>query len=110
MALVLSGDDSSAAYYRTARGQHYLIRLHYAPSETALLDHFHDIRAQLRVEHEAEFRHPGGKVLLMDSVDTPGYWLTPPSVFVMPRGRYRVLTSHSESEEVFIIVHHLRRG
>jgi hypothetical protein len=109
MALVLHGDDSIAAYFRTARGQHYLLRWHYAPSETALLDHFQDVLPQLQVEHEAVFPHPGGKVLLMDSVDIPGNFMTPPSKFVLPRGKYRVLTSHSESEEVYIIVHHLLR-
>jgi hypothetical protein len=108
-ALVLAGDDSLAAHYRTARGQHYLLRWHYAPSETDLLDHFHDVRNGLKIEEEAEFRHPGGKVLLMDAVDIPGDHLTPPSVFVLPRGKYRVLTSHSESEEVYIVIHQLRR-
>src|SRR5262245_25391113 len=39
-ALVLSGDDTQAAYYRTADGQHYLLRWLYAPSETELLDYF----------------------------------------------------------------------
>jgi hypothetical protein len=109
MALVLHGDDTIAAYYRTARGQHYLLRWLFAPSETALLDYFHDVQKQLLVEHEAGFRHPGGKLLLMDSVDLPGSFMTPPSEFVLPRGRYRVLTSHSQSEEVYIIVHQLRR-
>jgi hypothetical protein len=109
-ALVLSGDDTQAAYYRTRRGQHYLLRWLYAPSETELLDCFHDVQDRLAVEQEVELRHPGGKLLLMDSVDVPGNHLTPPSVFVLPRGRYRVLTSHAETDEVYFIAHQLRRS
>jgi hypothetical protein len=76
------------------------------------LDHFDDVWERLPVEEEKEFSHPGGKVFLMDSGDVPGCWLVQPSVFVLPRGRYRVMTSHSESDAVYIIVHHLegRRG
>jgi hypothetical protein len=62
----------------------------------------------LQIEEEAEFRHPGGQVLLMDSGDLPGRWLVQPSEFVLPRGRYRVLTSHSDCNEVYIIIHQLR--
>ena len=108
-ALVLHGDDSIAAYYRRARGNHYILRWHYAPSETALLDHFDDVRDRLKIEHEVKFPHPGGKVYLMDSVDVPGQWMTPPGLFVLPRGSYRVLTSHTEDPETSIIVHHFRR-
>src|SRR5262249_2650524 len=72
-ALVIGGNDTQAAYYRTRTGQHYLLQLLYAPSETALLDYFHDMQDQLEVEQEAEFRHPGGNILLMDSSDIPGY-------------------------------------
>jgi hypothetical protein len=108
-ALVLGGDATQAAYCRTGRGQHYLLRWLYAPSETELLDYFHDVQPHLAVEQEAKFRHPGGKIRLMDSVDIPGHHLSPPAVFVLPRGRYRVLTSHSESAEVYIIAHQLQR-
>ncbi|QDU97793.1 Imm21 family immunity protein [Lignipirellula cremea] len=111
-ALVLTGDDTAAAYYRTRQGQHFLLRWLCAPSETELLDHFHDVWKELPIEEETVFRHPGGKVLLMDSVDVgsdaPGRWLVQPSEFVLPRGRYRVLTSHTESEEIDLIVHQLR--
>jgi hypothetical protein len=111
-ALVLSGDDTQAAYYRSRRGQHFLLRWLYAPSETELLDHFHDVWQTLPVEEEKAFNHLGGKVFLMDSGDVPERWLVQPSEFVLPRARYRVMTSHSESDEVYIIVHHLlgRRG
>jgi hypothetical protein len=108
-ALVLGGDDSQAAYYRSRQGQHYLLRWHYASSETELLDHFHEVWAQLPIEDEATFRHPGGKVFLMEAADIPGRWLIQHGEFVLPRGRYQVLTSHSESEEVYIIIHQLRR-
>jgi hypothetical protein len=74
-----------------------------------LLDHFHDVWAGLLVESEVVFRHPGGKVFLMDSADLPGRWLVQHTDFELPRGRYRVLTTHSEFEEVYIIVHQLRR-
>src|SRR5262249_7058389 len=73
-ALVLSGHRTPAAYYRWNRG-HFLLRWRYAESETELLDHFHDVQAHLPVEEEVLFRHPGGKVFLMDSTDRPGHWL-----------------------------------
>lgn len=106
-ALVLSGDDTQATYYRTRRGQHFLLRWLYAPSETELLDYFQDVWSGLPIEAESVFCHPGGKVLLMDSADVPGRWLVQPSEFILPRGRYRVLTSHSESKEIYFIAHQL---
>jgi hypothetical protein len=108
-ALVLSGDDTSAAYFCMGTGKDYLLRWLYAPSETDLLDYFYNVCERLEPEKEDEFQHSGGKIFLMDSVDAVGSWATPPSAFVMPRGRYRVLTSYSESEEVYIIVHKLKR-
>jgi hypothetical protein len=107
-ALVLSGDRTPVTYYRWGRG-HFLLRWHYAESETALLDHFHDVQARLPVEEVAAFRHPGGSVYLMDSADRPGRWLVPPTGFELPRGRYCVLTSHSEAEETYIIIQRLQR-
>src|SRR5262249_59306727 len=99
-ALVLSGDATSVAYYRSARGQHYLLRPVYAPSEIEFLDHFHDVMNQLPVESEEAFRHPAGTFHLLSAADVPGRWLTPHAEFVLPRGKYRVLTSHIETEEV----------
>jgi hypothetical protein len=107
-ALVLSGDKTSAAYYHWRRG-HYLLRWLYADSETELLDHFHDVHAQLPVEEEAMFRHPGGLVYLMSATDLPGRWLLPHTELSLPRGRYRVWTSHSETEKMYIIIHKLKR-
>lgn len=107
-ALVLSGDQTQVAYYHWKRG-HFLLRWLYAESETELIDHFHDVQSKLPLEDEAEFRHPGGKVFLMDSVDVPGRWVVEPTVFALPRGHYRVLTSHSETERTYIIIHQLRR-
>jgi hypothetical protein len=108
-ALVLTGERDSAAYYRTRQGQHFLLRWHYSPSETALLDLFEDCRPKLKTEHEAMFHHDGGRVFLMDSVDRVGKWNTPPSEFVLPRGKYRVITSHCKSDETYLIVHQLHR-
>ncbi len=107
-ALVLSGDNTQATYYRWGRG-HFLLRWLYAESETKLLDHFHDVQARLPVEEAAGFWHPGGMVYLMDSTDLPGRWLVEHTDFQLPRGRYRVLTSHSETEETYIIIHRLQR-
>jgi hypothetical protein len=107
-ALVLTGDRTPAAYYRWGR-KHFLLRWLYAESETAVLDHFHDVQACLPVEDEAAFRHPGGKVFLMDSTDLPGRWLVQHTEFELPRACYRVLTSHSQTEETYIIVHRLQR-
>ena len=107
-ALVLGGDRTPAAYYHWSR-RHFLLRWLYAPSETELLDHFHDVWATLSVEGEAPFRHPGGKVFLMDSTDVPGRWLVQHAAFELPRGRYRVRTGHGEREELYLIVHQLRR-
>jgi hypothetical protein len=109
MALVVRGEDSAVAYYRTTRGEHFILQWYTGASETALLDHFHDVRIRLTIEGEVFFRHPGGKLLLMDSVDIPGQYLTPPSVFVLPGGKYRVETSHSECDEAYIIVHRFCR-
>jgi hypothetical protein len=108
-ALALTGDDTQTAYYRTARGQHFLLRWIYAESETELLDYFDDVRCRSTAEHELEWRHPGGKVLLMDSGDRPGHWLVKPSEFRLPRGRYRVLTFYSAGESNGLIFHELRR-
>jgi hypothetical protein len=107
-ALVLSGDRTPAAYYRWRR-RHFLLQWIYADSETELLDHFHDIQAGLPVEGEDVFRHPGGKLYLMDSTDRPGRWLVQHTEFELPRGRYRVLTGHSETKKTYLIVHQLRR-
>jgi hypothetical protein len=106
-AMVLSGDDTQAAYYHWGRG-HFILSWLYAESETELLDHFHDVQATLPVEEEAVFRHPGGKVFLMDSVDLPGRWMGPHAEFQLPRGRYLVETGHSETESTYLIVHRLR--
>jgi hypothetical protein len=107
-ALVLTGDDTQATYYRWGR-RHFVVRWHYAESETELLDHFHDVQARLPVEEEVMFSHPGGKLYLMDSADLPGRWLVQHIEFEVPRGRYHVLTSHSETETTYIIVHRFRR-
>ena len=104
--LVLGGDPTQAAYYRWGRG-HFILRWLYAESEAELLDHFHDVQARLPVEEEAVFRHPGGKVFLMDSTDVPGRWLVQHTEFALPRGGYRVQTGHSETASTYIIVHQL---
>jgi hypothetical protein len=107
-ALVLRGADTDAAYYRWGR-RHFLLQWYCAPSETALLDHVHDVWSGLPVEEEVVLRHPGGKLFLMDAADLPGRWEVEHAEFELPRGRYRVLTSHSRSEEIDFIVHQLRR-
>ena len=106
-ALVLHGDHTPATYYRRSQA-HFLLRWHYAYSETELLDHFHDVQARLPVEETVTFRHPGGKLYLMDSVDLPGRWLVEHEEFELPKGHYRVLTSHSETERTYIIVHEFK--
>jgi hypothetical protein len=106
--LVLGGDVTTAAYYRWGRG-HYLLRWLYAPSEAALLDQFHRVAGSLPVEEEVGLRHPGGKLVLMDSSDVPRAWCWPHAEFELPPGRYRVSASSSKSEEVCFIVHQLRR-
>jgi hypothetical protein len=102
-------DDTWAAYYRTARGQHFLLRWIYAESETELLDYFQDVWPRLTAEDELEWHHPGGKVLLMDSGDRVGHWLVAPSEFILPRGRYRVATFYGRSETNSLVFHHLQR-
>jgi hypothetical protein len=108
-ALVLTNTDTPAAYLRTRRGEHFLLRWVYGDSETELLDHFQDVWPRLPVEGEAEFRHAGGRISLMAAFDVPGHWLVKPAEFNLPRGRYRVLTSRSETEDVSLIIHQLRR-
>src|SRR5262249_52647703 len=105
---VLAGADTQAAYYHWNR-RHFLLRWYYAESETELLDHFHDVWNQVPVEAEVRFRHPGGTLLLMDSTDLPGRWLNQRTEFELPRARYRVLTTHSETKETYIIIHEFRR-
>jgi hypothetical protein len=107
-ALVLSGYPGRAAYYRWGR-RHFLLRWIYAESETELLDHFHDVHARLPVEGEVAFRHPGGKLHLMDSTDLPGRWQVEHMEFELPGGRYRVLASHSKTEDTYVVVYRLRR-
>jgi hypothetical protein len=106
--LVLAGDVTVAAYYPWER-KHYLLRWLCAPSEASLLDHFHRVAGSLPVEEEVDFRHPGGKLVLMDSSDIPREWCWPHAEFDLPAGRYRVSASYSESEKVGLIVHRLRR-
>jgi hypothetical protein len=108
LAIVLGGDETAAAYYGPSDGHHYLLRWLYAPSETALLDHFHNVGRHLPTEHETGFNHPGGTMVLMAAADIPGKWLVQPSSFVLPKGKYRVLTSHSETDQTYCIVHELR--
>jgi hypothetical protein len=108
-ALVLSNDGNAAAYFRTGRGQHFLLQWVYADSETELLDYFQDVWPRSPVEEEVEFRHPGGKLFLMAAADKPGHWLVEPDEFVLPRGRYRALTSRGEADTVSVVIHHLRR-
>jgi hypothetical protein len=107
-ALVLGGDDTMAAYYHWNR-RHFLLRWHYAPSETKLLDHFHDVCDSLPVESGELFGHPGGKIFLMEAADMPGRWLITHTEFLLPRGRHRVTTGHSETDEIYLIVHQLQR-
>jgi hypothetical protein len=107
--LALTGDDTQAAYYRTARGQHFLLRWIYAESETELLDYFEDVRSESVAASELEWRHPGGRVFLMDSGDMPGRWQDKPGEFVLPRGRYRVITFYSEGGTNCLVYHELRR-
>lgn len=107
-ALALTGDDTQAAYYQTACGQHFILRWIYAESETELLDYFEDVRSQSIAESELEWRHPGGAVLLMDSGDVPGRWLITPSEFVLRRGRYRVLTFYSKEDTNCLVYHELK--
>lgn len=108
-ALVLSGDDTQATYYRWDR-KHFILRWLFAESEMELLDHFHDVQAQMPVEDEAVFHHPGGNLYLMDSTDVPGRWFVQRQEFALPRGRYHVLTSHSSTEKTYIIIHRLQRN
>lgn len=106
-ALVLSGDRTPVAYYHW-RESHFLLRWVYAESETELLDHFHDVHAILPVDEEAAFYHPGGKIYLMDATDVPSRWQGQHTEFELPSGRYHVQTSHSRTEQSYIIVHSLR--
>ena len=108
-ALVLSGDLMSATYYQPQGGRHFILRWMYADSETELLDFFHDKIGSLERTSQVEFRHPGGVLFLMDSVDTPMRWLRPHREFTLPRGQFLVRTSFLKGEETALVIHEFTR-
>jgi hypothetical protein len=84
-AIVLGGDLTIAAYYNYD-GNHYLLRWLYAPNESSLLTHFHDVREKLSAAESFHFKHPGGLMYLMDSADVAGSFVGEYSTFELPAG------------------------
>ncbi len=106
--VVLTGDMTMAAQYMWA-GRQFIIRWVYAPSESALLAHFRAVIDSLAAEEEAFFRHPGGRVVLLDAGDIPRSWLGDHAEFELPAGRYRVTSVYTAAKEVSFIAHELQR-
>jgi hypothetical protein len=106
--VVLADMPMSAAYY-SWQGRHFILRWHYAPSEAALLAFFRSAAGGLASEAEVEFRHPGGRLVLCDSSDTPPNWLGEHAEFELPAGPYRVTTAQAEAGECSVVVHEWQR-
>lgn len=86
-------------------GRHFLIRWSYAPGEKELLEFFASKVDRLTVAEEVEFRHPGGRMVLCDSSDTPRDWMGDHAEFDLAAGAYRVTASCIEEGECGVIVH-----
>jgi Immunity protein 21 len=106
--VVLADMPMSAAYYPWQR-RHFILRWHYAPSEAALLAFFRSTVGGLVPEAEVRFRHPGGRLVLLDSSDTPKDWLGEHSAFELPAGFYRVTAARAEAGECSVVVHEWQR-
>jgi hypothetical protein len=96
--VVLADHPGAAAYYPW-RGRHFILRWVFAPSEAALLAYFRSAVDGLEVRAEVAFRHPGGRLVLLDSSDTPKDWLGQHSAFELPAGPYRVTAARGEAGE-----------
>jgi hypothetical protein len=101
--------DASTAYYHDTRGRHFLLVWQAAPTETELLDHFHDKFPSLAAEKETQFSHPGGKLIVMCAADVVGKWVFDHDEFDLSRGRYQASLYTSQSEDVSVQVLHLQR-
>jgi hypothetical protein len=106
--VVLADYPTAAAYYPW-RGRHFILRWVFAPSEAALLAFFRSVVGGLAVVQEVAFRHPGGRLVLCDSSDTPRSWLGERAEFEVPAGPYRVTASRAEAGECSVIVHEWQR-
>jgi len=106
--VVLTGDVTAAAHYEWA-GRHFILRWVCAPSEAALLTRFHAAAASLVADEEAFFRHPGGRMVLLDAGDISREWLGDHFEFELPAGRYRVTAVWSKTKDVSFIAHELQR-
>ncbi|WP_157369050.1 Imm21 family immunity protein [Zavarzinella formosa] len=107
---VVLGDVPLLAACHEWQGRHYILRWDYAPSEAALLKFFRSVVGSLSPEAEVAFRHPGGRLLLLDSSDTPRNWLFEHSAFELPAGSYRVMMSRAAAGECGVIVYEWRRS
>jgi hypothetical protein len=106
---VVLGDVPLMAAYYPWRGRHFILRWDYAPSEAALLTFFRSAVGGLTPEAEVAFRHPGGRLVLLDASDTPRDWMYEHSAFELPAGHYRVTMSRAEAGECGVIVYEWRR-